>query len=109
MGDLPAAGATPRGVPQAWFDRRVPSRRALVVRIAGEERYVAIEDAGRLRDALAAALPVGVPEVFTEPVPDPLADPVGRYARTHGPFQPSEVAQRLGLAVAVRPPPGRRA
>ena len=30
-----------------------------MVRIAGEERYVAIEDAGRLRDALGTALPVG--------------------------------------------------
>src|SRR3712207_992133 len=97
MGDLPAAGATPRGVPQAWFDRRVPSRRALPVRIAGEERYVAIEDAGRLRDALGTALPVGVPEVFTEPVADPLGDLVGRFARTHGPFQPAQPAARLGL------------
>ena len=77
------------------------ARRALPVRIAGEERYVAIEDAGRLRDALGTALPVGVPEVFTEPVADPLGDLVGRYARTHGPFQPGEVATRLGLGVAV--------
>jgi ATP-dependent Lhr-like helicase len=62
---------------------------------------VAIEDAGRLRDALGTALPVGVPEVFTEPVADPLGDLIGRYARTHGPFAPPEVANRLGLGVAV--------
>ena len=42
-----------------------------------------------------------MPEVFTEPVADPLGDLVGRYARTHGPFQPAEVAARLGLGVAV--------
>jgi len=101
VGDLTAAQAAARGVPQAWLDELIASRRALVVRIAGEERYVAIEDAGRLRDALGTALPVGVPEVFTEPVADPLGDLVGRYARTHGPFQPTEAATRLGLGVAV--------
>jgi ATP-dependent helicase Lhr and Lhr-like helicase len=84
-----------------WLDDLVAARRALSVRIAGEERYVAIEDAGRLRDALGTALPVGVPEGFTEPVVDPLGDLIGRYARTHGPFQPAEVAARLGLGVAV--------
>jgi ATP-dependent helicase Lhr and Lhr-like helicase len=101
VGDLTDTEAAARGVGQEWLDELVAARRALVVRIAGEERYVAIEDAGRLRDALGTALPVGVPEVFTEPVPDPLGDLVGRYARTHGPFQPGEVAQRLGLGVAV--------
>jgi ATP-dependent helicase Lhr and Lhr-like helicase len=101
LGDLSVAEAAARGVPQEWLDELVDARRALRVRIAGEERHVAIEDAGRLRDALGTALPVGVPEVFTEPVADPLGDLVGRYARTHGPFQPSEVAARLGLGVAV--------
>ena len=101
VGDLTAAEAAARGVPQEWLDELVAARRALLVRIAGQERYVAIEDAGRLRDALGTALPVGVPEVFTEPVADPLGDLVGRYARTHGPFQPAEVAARLGLGVAV--------
>ena len=54
-----------------------------------------------MRDALGAALPVGVPEAFTEPVPDPLGDLVSRYARTHGPFHAADVAARLGLGVAV--------
>ncbi|MGZ4567739.1 MAG: Lhr family ATP-dependent helicase, partial [Blastococcus sp.] len=101
VGDLTAAEAAARGVPQVWLDELVTARRVLQVRIAGQERHVAIEDAGRLRDALGTALPVGVPEVFTEPVADPLGDLVGRYARTHGPFQPIEVATRLGLGVAV--------
>ena len=52
-------------------------------------------------DALGAALPVGVAEAFLEPVKDPLGDLVSRYARTHGPFHPADVAQRLGLGVAV--------
>ncbi|KGH47912.1 DEAD/DEAH box helicase [Modestobacter caceresii] len=101
VGDLTVAEAGARGVPADWLSELVAARRALVVRIAGEERYVAIEDAGRLRDALGTALPVGVPEVFTEPVADPLGDLIGRYARTHGPFAPPEVATRLGLGVAV--------
>ncbi|MGY1610231.1 MULTISPECIES: ATP-dependent helicase [unclassified Geodermatophilus] len=101
LGDLTAEEAAPRGVPAEWLEELVASRRAIVVRIAGQERYVAIEDAGRLRDALGTALPVGVPEAFTEPVADPLGDLVGRYARTHGPVQPAEVATRLGLGVAV--------
>src|SRR3954447_21463943 len=101
VGDLTAAEAMARGVTPAWLEELVAARRALEVRIAGQERYVAIEGAGRLRDALGTALPVGVPEVFTEPVADPLGDLVGRYARTHGPFQPAEAATRLGLGVAV--------
>ena len=55
----------------------------------------------RLRDGLGVPVPRGVPEVFTEPVEDPLGDLVGRYARTHGPFVAADVAQRLGLGVAV--------
>ncbi len=101
VGDLTASEAAARGVSQAWLDELVASRRALRVRIAGEDRHIAIEDAGRFRDALGTALPVGVPEAFTEPVADPLGDLVGRYARTHGPLVPSEVADRLGLGVAV--------
>jgi ATP-dependent Lhr-like helicase len=101
VGDLTVAEAAVRGVPAGWLEELVAARRALQVRIAGELRYVAIEDAGRLRDALGTALPVGVPEVFTEPVADPLGDLVGRFARTHGPFVPGEVATRLGLGVAV--------
>jgi len=76
-------------------------RRVLEVRIAGQQRWAAIEDAGRLRDALGVALPPGVPDAFTEPVADPLRDLVLRYARTHGPFTAIEVAERYGLGVAV--------
>jgi ATP-dependent Lhr-like helicase len=65
------------------------------------ERWAAIEDAGRLRDAVGIPLPVGIPEAFTEPVADPLGDLVARYARTHGPFHAADVASRFGLGVAV--------
>ncbi|ANY08405.1 ATP-dependent helicase [Pseudonocardia sp. HH130630-07] len=101
LGDLSEADGRARGVDPAWFAELERTRRALRVRIAGTERFVAVEDAGRIRDALGAALPVGVPEVFTEPVPDPLGDLVLRHARTHGPFTPAECAARFGLGVAV--------
>ncbi|MGI8679809.1 MAG: ATP-dependent helicase [Jatrophihabitans sp.] len=91
-----ARGATPQGLATLEDQRRV-----IRVRIAGQERWLAIEDAGRVRDALGAALPVGVPEAFTEPVRDPVGDLVARYARTHGPFVAQDVAERLGLGVAV--------
>ena len=77
------------------------TRRVIRVRIAGEERWAAVEDAARLQDALGAPLPVGVPEVFLEPVPDPLGDLLSRYARTHGPFTVVETAARFGLGTAV--------
>jgi ATP-dependent helicase Lhr and Lhr-like helicase len=85
----------------AWTATLAGKRRVLEVRIAGEHRWSAIEDAGRLRDALGAALPPGVPEAFTEPVADPLRDVVLRYARTHGPFSAAGLAARYGLGVAV--------
>ncbi len=74
---------------------------AIRVRVAGEERWAAVEDAGRLRDALGAPLPVGIPEAFLEPVRDPLGDLVARYARTHVPVPPRDVAARFGLGPAV--------
>ncbi|MCW2586299.1 MAG: putative ATP-dependent helicase lhr, partial [Frankiales bacterium] len=101
LGDLTTAEAVARGATPAWLAELEDQRRALRVRIAGEERWVAVEDAGRLQDALGTALPVGVPEAFLEPVRDPLGDLVSRFARTHGPFHPADVAGRLGLGVAV--------
>ena len=84
-----------------WLADLARQRRALEFRIAGEARWAAIEDAGRLRDALGVPLPPGVPAAFTEPVPDPLGDLVARYARGHGPFVTADLAGRYGLGVAV--------
>jgi ATP-dependent Lhr-like helicase len=77
------------------------SRRIVAVRIAGEDRWAAVEDAGRLRDAVGAPLPVGIPQAFLEPVADPLGDLISRYARTHAPFRAADAAERWGLGVAV--------
>ncbi len=76
-------------------------RRILEIPVARQKRFIAIEDASRFRDALGVPLPVGIPDRYLEPVADPLGDLILRYARTHGPFTPQEVAQRLGLGVSV--------
>jgi ATP-dependent helicase Lhr and Lhr-like helicase len=86
---------------EGWLAQLSAARRVIGVRVAGQPMWAAIEDAGRLRDALGVPLPLGVPEAFTEPVADPLGDLVARYARTHGPFTAAAVADRYGLGVAV--------
>ena len=84
-----------------WLVELEVTRRIIRVRIGGQERWAAVEDAGRLRDALGVSLPVGVPEAFLAPLPDPLGDLVARFARSHGPFGVSAVASWLGLGPAV--------
>ena len=71
-------------------------RRAARVRVAGEERWIAAEDAGLYRDALGVPPPAGLPDGFLEPVEDPLVVLVRRYARTHGPFPTARPAERYG-------------
>ena len=79
----------------------VKAWRALCVRLSGERRYIAIEDAARYRDALGAALPPGIPESLLEPVRDPLGDLALRYGRTHAPFTAGDFASRYSLACSA--------
>ncbi|MBZ4487579.1 ATP-dependent helicase [Microbacterium sp. cx-55] len=100
--ETPSASApAPLEVASAHAEALVQARRAIRVSIAGTVRLAAIEDAGRLRDALGVALPVGLPQAFLEPFPDPFGDLVARYARTHAPFTADAVADRFGVGVAV--------
>ncbi|MET9181291.1 ATP-dependent helicase [Kitasatospora aureofaciens] len=101
LGPLTEAELTARGAEPLWALELEAARRVIQVRISGEQRWAAIEDAGRLRDALGTPLPVGVPEAFTEPVKDPLGDLLARHARTHGPFTAAEAGARYGLGTAV--------
>ncbi|MBD0693268.1 DEAD/DEAH box helicase, partial [Streptomyces sp. CBMA123] len=101
LGPLAEAELTTRGAEPLWALELEAARRVIQVRIAGEQRWAAIEDAGRLRDALGTPLPVGVPEAFTEPVKDPLGDLLARHARTHGPFTAAAAGARYGLGTAV--------
>ncbi|HEX2575346.1 MAG TPA: DEAD/DEAH box helicase, partial [Aquihabitans sp.] len=54
------------------LERLAGERRAITVGMAGEERWAAAEDAGRLRDALGCAVPMGLPGAYTESVDAPL-------------------------------------
>ncbi len=72
-------------------------RRAIRLRVGGEERFVAAEDAGLYRDALGAMPPGGLPEVFLADVPDALRELIARYARTHGPFTGAQLHARYGV------------
>ena len=108
LGPLPLEAVVARSEESAdprvvghWLVELEGSRQVIRVRVAGEERWAAVEDASRLRDALGVSLPVGVPDTFLEPVRDPLGDLVARYARTHGPFRAAEVAVWYGLGHAV--------
>jgi ATP-dependent Lhr-like helicase len=78
----------------------IADRRALAVRIGGEQRLIAAEDAGRYRDALGTMPPGGVPAAFLEPVPGALRSLVARYARWRGPFTVQALAARYALEPA---------
>ena len=77
-----------------------------------ESRWVVVEDAGRLRDALGVSLPLGVPEALLGPVADPLGDLLARYARSHAVFTAGGGRRMAGVWVRRGPghaaPPGRR-
>jgi len=60
LGPLSTEAAAARGIAEGWLKELERTRRAIRVRIAGEERWAAIEDAGRLRDALGCPLPVEI-------------------------------------------------
>jgi len=77
------------------------SRRIACAPIAGESRYFAAEDAGKLRDALGVTLPPGLPSTFLTPTNGALRELLSRYARTHAPFTSDAPALRYGLGRGV--------
>jgi len=106
LGDLTAdelAARVESGAAAAasWSAELEAGRRAIRLRIAGLERWIAIEDAGRYRDGVGAAPPVGVPDAFLAPVAAALDGLLARWARTHGPFLAGEAARRWGLPEGV--------
>src|SRR6266446_9241925 len=74
-------------------------RRALRVRIGGDERLIAVEDAGRYRDALGVMPPSGLPEAFLGGGPESLRQLVLRFARGRGPFTTAQANAAFGVDV----------
>ena len=106
LGDLAAdeVAARTRGGPPAageWLETLAATRRAIAVRIGGEARWIAVEDAGRYRDATGAQPPPGTPAAFLGATHDALGGLLARWARTHGPFLAAEPARRWGLPVGI--------
>ncbi len=104
LGDLSRTELARRVINSALLesvDRLVRARRLLELRIAGERRLIAVEDAARYRDALGVPLPPGLPAALIEPVAQPVLELVRRYARTHGPFTQRDIAERFALDPAI--------
>jgi ATP-dependent Lhr-like helicase len=102
LGDLSAdeiAARTEGGATagDAWLRELIASRRAVAARIAGADRWIAIEDVARYRDGVGVAPPAGVPQAFLAPVTAALEGLLARFARTHGPFLTPDPARRWGL------------
>jgi ATP-dependent Lhr-like helicase len=101
IGDLDREEVLERVFPgveaDALLDQLQRERRAIRVRVGGEERYLAADEAGLYRDALGVMPPGGLPEAFIAGVPDALRELVARYARTHGPFTGEELRERYGV------------
>jgi ATP-dependent helicase Lhr and Lhr-like helicase len=101
LGDLTAEECAERvaeGYSAAsMLEKLVDERRAALVRVNGEERYIAAEHAGLYRDALGVPPPPGLPESFLAEQSDPLVTLARRYARTHGPFPTAQLADRYGV------------
>ncbi len=101
VGDLTAAEAAQRVLAELDADRMLAElereRRAVQVRMMGEQRWIDAADAGLYRDALGVAPPGGLPQAFLEDVTDAPARLVRRYAATHGPFTTADLKARYGV------------
>jgi ATP-dependent helicase Lhr and Lhr-like helicase len=106
LGDLSASEVAARAVggvePEAALAALEGERRAVRVRVAGEERWVAIEDVARYRDALGVSPPAGVADTWLSPGDDdPLEALLVRWGRTHAPFTAVDPARRWGIAPSL--------
>ena len=100
-GEIAARTAGHSLVATAWLQDLAATRRAVIVRIAGVDRWIAVEDVARYRDAIGVSVPVGIPGAFLEPTMGALESLLARWARTHGPFLSPEPARRWGLPVGI--------
>jgi ATP-dependent Lhr-like helicase len=105
LGDLAPreveARLTDPALAEEWLGALTASRRAVRIRVGGEDRWIAIEDVARYRDGAGVSAPAGVPEAFLAPAAAALDGLLARWARTHGPFLTPDPARRWDLPSAV--------
>ncbi|MCH9674442.1 MAG: DEAD/DEAH box helicase [Gammaproteobacteria bacterium] len=102
VGDLSREEAALRATDDvgAWFAQLELERRAVPVRIAGDTRWIAAQDASLYRDALGVSPPSGLPVNYLAHEDEALEKLVLRFGRTHGPFTAATLALRFGLKPA---------
>lgn len=99
LGDLSLDELAARAVADcpALLQELADRKLILEIKVAGDARWIIVEDAVRYRDGLGVKLPRGTARRLLQPVDDPLLDLVARYARTHGPFTTADVQTRFGV------------
>jgi ATP-dependent helicase Lhr and Lhr-like helicase len=105
LGDLTteevAARTSPSDRAEDWLAELDLERRIVRVRVGGSDRWIAVEDVARYRDALGVQPPRGVPEVFLLDTTDALEGLLARWGRTHAPFTALEPSARWGLPAGI--------
>lgn len=106
LGDLTLEELTARSqqAPGDWLKELEASRRVVKMMVGSESRYLVTEDAALYRDAFGAMPPKGLPTALLGAVERPLEQVFRRYARTHGPFESTELAKRYGMTAAQTEP-----
>ncbi len=84
-----------------WLIELKNAGRIADISVAGERRWVAVEDIALYRDALGTDVPAGIPATLLAPCDNALIRLVARYARRRGPFRLSDLATRYGIGVAT--------
>ncbi len=92
--------STYTSVPLDSLQQALGPARMMRVRVGGRDHVAQVLDAPLLRDGLGVPVPPGVP-ARVETIPDALAQLVGRWVRTRGPFTLRELATAFGLAVGA--------
>ena len=99
LAEIGARGADPQTA--AFVEMLQRENRIVEIQIAGEARWVAIEDAALYRDVLDLPLPKGVPKAFLAKAEGGLRALVERFVRTRGPFETASLASRFGLTAEI--------
>lgn len=81
------------------IDRAVAARRAVPIRMGGQEYLAAVEDVGLLVAAAGVVPPPGVAASFLETPAAPVRELLVRHLNSNAPFTADEVAARFGIAV----------